>query len=39
MVNSGVTMAATPQTFVCINCRIRKKKCDKATPSCSYCVQ
>ncbi|KAL2869620.1 uncharacterized protein BJX67DRAFT_333816 [Aspergillus lucknowensis] len=22
---------------VCVNCKVRKKKCDKALPSCSYC--
>ncbi|CAH0024898.1 unnamed protein product [Clonostachys rhizophaga] len=27
------------QILVCINCRSRKKKCDKGLPSCGYCVQ
>ncbi|CAH0052333.1 unnamed protein product [Clonostachys solani] len=27
------------QILVCINCRSRKKKCDKTLPSCGYCVR
>ncbi|VUC35896.1 unnamed protein product [Clonostachys rosea] len=27
------------QILVCINCRSRKKKCDKKLPSCGYCIQ
>ncbi|CAG9981107.1 unnamed protein product [Clonostachys byssicola] len=32
-------MADKRQILVCINCRSRKKKCDKSLPSCGYCIQ
>ncbi|KAJ5577691.1 uncharacterized protein N7459_006655 [Penicillium hispanicum] len=31
--------ADSPPGYVCGNCKLRKKKCDKARPSCGYCTQ
>ncbi|KAL2837353.1 hypothetical protein BJY01DRAFT_221080 [Aspergillus pseudoustus] len=28
-----------PAPNVCVNCKARKKKCDKASPSCGYCTR
>ena len=29
----------TSNLVVCVNCKLRKKKCDKARPRCGYCVR